>query len=133
MRRLTLALVVVVAGGAGAGLIGGCSSKPAAEVSKGDLAAVRQTHAALKVGDPKQKTLDSFKSGNKVKLGSSVLDGAAIEEWKVEAFRDQKQGKDLFVTFLYFCNDRFVDSSDARIDFRNNLELVNRWKASLPK
>jgi hypothetical protein len=125
MDTRTVVLVVALAG-----LSAGCSSKPAAEVSKSDLAAVRQTHAAIKVGEPKQKVLDSFKAGNKVKLGSSVLDGAAIEEWKVEAFRDEDKRKDLFVTFLYFCDDRFVDSSDTRIDFRNNIAIVDRWKAS---
>jgi hypothetical protein len=115
---------------ASAALVAGCSSKPAAEVSRSELAAVRQSHAAMKVGDSKAKVLESFHAGNKVKLGSSVLDGAAIEEWKVEAFHDESKRKDLFVTFLYFSDDRFVDSSDTRIDFRNNPTLVDRWKSA---
>lgn len=113
-------------------VLGGCASKPAAEVSKSELASVRQTHANAKIGDTKKSVLDSYKSGNKIKLGASVLEGSTIEEWKVEAFHDESKRKDLFVTFLYFCNDRFVDSSDSRIDFRTNHELVTRWKASLP-
>lgn len=110
-----------------AAMLNGCGSKPPAEVSKNEMAAVRQSHSAAKVGDPKQKVLDSFKSGNKVKLGASELGGATIEEWKVEAFHDEKRRKDLFVTFLYFRNDKFVDSSDTRIDFRNNAAIVDRW------
>lgn len=107
-----------------------CGSKSAAEVSKGQLAEARSAYASATPGDPKKQVLDSFSHGNKVKLGSSVIDGATIEEWKYEAFNDHKGGKDLFVTFLYFCNDRFVDSSDSRIDFRNNPELVKRWSSA---
>jgi hypothetical protein len=110
-----------------ASTLGGCGSKSAAEVSKKDMVAVRESHAAARVGEPKQKVLDSFKSGNKVKLGASELGGATIEEWKVEAFHDEKNRKDLFVTFLYFRNDKFVDSSDTRIDFRNNAAILERW------
>jgi hypothetical protein len=120
-RCLVFALAV-------AAVLGGCSSKPVAQVSRTELASVRQTNAAIKIGDPKEKVLASFKSGNKVKLGASELDGAVIEEWKVEAFYDSKNRKDLFVSFLYFRNDRFVDSSDARIDFRNNSALTSKWK-----
>lgn len=127
MRYHTLIMATVVLG------LAGCSSKPPAEVSKNELAAVRQAHAANKVGEPKQKVLNSFKAGNKVKLGSAVLEGAVIEEWKVEAFRDEDKRKDLFVTFLYFCDDRFVDGSDTRIDFRNAPDLVGRWKAAAPR
>lgn len=115
-----------------AAMLSGCGSKSAAEVSKKDMVAVRESHAAIKVGEPKQKVLDSFKSGNKVKLGASELGGAVIEEWKVEAFHDEKNRKDLFVTFLYFRNDKFVDSSDTRIDFRNNAAIVERWAGSAP-
>jgi hypothetical protein len=93
------------------------------------MASVRESHAAAKIGAPKQKVLDSFKDGNKVKLGSSVAEGATIEEWKVEAYHDENKRKDLFVTFLYFCDDRFVDSSDTRIDFRSNPDLVKQWQA----
>ena len=111
-----------------AAVIGGCSSKPVAQVSRTELASVRQTNAAIRIGDPKQKVLGSFKSGNQVKLGASELDGAVIEEWKVEAFYDNDNRRDLFVSFLYFRNDRFVDSSDTRIDFRNNSTLTDKWK-----
>ena len=110
-----------------AAMLSGCGSKSPAEVSKNDMAAVRQSYSAIKVGDAKQKVLDSFKSGNKVKLGASELGGATIEEWKVEAFHDENKRKDMFVTFLYFRNDKFVDSSDTRIDFRNNAAIVERW------
>ncbi len=113
-------------------ILTGCGSKPAAEVSKSDMAAVRSSYSAIKVGDPKQKVLDSFKTGNKIKLGSSELDGASFEEWKVEAFHDENKRKDLFVTFLYFRDDRFVDSSDTRIDFRSNSALIERWKGATP-
>jgi hypothetical protein len=121
-------LIVLAAASAIAGV--GCASKPAAEVSKNEMTTVRDSHASAKIGDSKAKVLDSFKAGNKVKLGSSNVGGATIEEWKVEAFRDEDNRKDLFVTFLYFCDDRFVDSSDTRIDFRSNQTIVDRWKHS---
>lgn len=126
MQRTGLIVAAIAAA-----TFGGCGSKPAAEVSKKEMLAVRESHAAARVGDPKQKVLDSFKSGNKVKLGASELGGATIEEWKVEAFHDEKNRKDLFVTFLYFRNDKFVDSSDTRIDFRNNAAIVDRWSGSV--
>lgn len=124
MPARNLALIVVGT----AALLAGCSSKPAADVSKDDLAAVRQSYGEAKIGDTRKNVLDSFPAGNKVKLGSSVIEGASIEEWKIEAFHDQDKRKDLFVTFLYFCDDKFVDSSDSRVDFRNNQALVQRWK-----
>jgi hypothetical protein len=37
------------------------------------------------------------------------------------------------VTFLYFADESFVDSSDTRIDFRSKPELVERWRKSLKK
>ena len=123
MRLRTARLVVAAL------LLGGCSAKPAAEVSESELAAVRQAHASAQVGDSKQQVLDSFKAGNAVKLGNSVVEGASIEEWKVEAFHDENERKNLFITFLYFCNDRFVDSSDTRIDFRSNPELAKQWRS----
>jgi hypothetical protein len=111
-----------------AAMVGGCAAKPAAQVSGSELATLRQTNASMKIGDPKLKVLESYKSGNKVKLGSSAIDGAVIEEWKIEGFHDEKNRKDLFVSFLYFRNDVFVDSSDTRIDFRNKPEITDRWK-----
>ena len=113
-----------------AALLAGCSSSPPAQVSKDELASVRQSHAGLVPGMPKGKALDSFKAGNKVKLGSAMIGGASIEEWKVEAFHDHDSRKDLFVTFLYFRNDVLVDSSDSRINFRENSELLERWQGS---
>ncbi|MFN0010089.1 MAG: hypothetical protein ACKVS8_00440 [Phycisphaerales bacterium] len=123
--RLTLATLAALAL-----CVAACAPKPAAEVSRTDLAAVKQSNASIKPGDPRQKVLDSFKKANTVKLGTSVIDGATIEEWKVEAFHDEDKRKDLFITFLYFSNDRFVDSSDTRIDFRNNPAIVARWQGA---
>ncbi len=76
---------------------------------------------------------NSSHSGTSSEWNSQLtsIDGAMIEEWKYEAFVDKdKQGRDLFVTFLYFCNDHLVDTSDTRIDFRNNAQLVERWRKS---
>ena len=108
-----------------------CESKPPAEVSREQLADVRQTHAAIEVGSDRDEVLKAFESGNKVKLGSSVLGDAHLEEWKVEAFHDEDKRKDLFVTFLYFCNEKFVDSSDTRINYRDNAEIVDRWTSGV--
>lgn len=119
---------------AGAALMAaGCGSPPAAEVSKSEMRAIRGGYAALTPGAEKDAVLSTFKAGNTVKLGTSAIEGATIEEWKAEAFRDEKARKDLFVTFLYFCDGRFVDSSDTRIDYRNNAELVARWRDSVKK
>lgn len=111
-------------------LLGGCASKPVAEVSKNEMETVRKAHASATAGQPKQQVLARFDAGNKVKLGSSMVGDVAVEEWKVEAFHDENHRKDLFVRFLYFCDDRFVDSSDNRIDFRANPKLVEQWMSS---
>lgn len=124
---LSVGVCVGVSLAAGAG----CSSKPAGSVSASELQASRESYAKLPVGTAKNEALEKLGQGNKVKLGSASIDGAMIEEWKYEAFVDkEKQGRDLFVTFLYFCNDRLVDTSDTRIDFRNNAQLVERWRKS---
>lgn len=121
---------VTVLGLAAALMAGGCSSAPA-KVSHGELEGMRKANASLKLGAPKAQVLKSFEDGNVVKLGASAFGEAMVEEWKAEGFHDEHHRKDLFVTFLYFCNDKFVDSSDTRIDFRNNEELVKRWHESV--
>lgn len=103
--------------------------KSAAAVSESEMKKVRSSFANLKTGASTKDTLASFTAGNKVKLGSANIAGAAIEEWKVEAMREAKPRNDLFISFLYFCNDRLVDITDTRVDFRANPELVKQWAA----
>lgn len=110
-------------------LLVGCASKPAAQVSAGEMTSLRQAQSNLRPGTTRADTLDALDAGNKVKLGSAMINGASIEEWKVEAFHDQKNRKDLFVTFLYFLDEKLVDSSDTRIDFRTNAEIIDRWRS----
>ncbi|MCC6320561.1 MAG: hypothetical protein IT438_03895 [Phycisphaerales bacterium] len=114
-------------------LLCGCASAPPAQVKADELASIRDTYSTTRLGSSKASVLGAFKKGNKVKLGSAEIEGARIEEWKVEAFHDQKNRKDLFVAFMYFCDDRLVDTSDTRIDFRAQPELVDRWRASSRK
>jgi hypothetical protein len=111
-------------------LLSACSSSPPGEVSKSELAETRAGYAKLHTGMTRDAALATFPKANKVKLGSANVGGATIEEWKVEAFYDDKDRKDLFVTFLYFLDGKLVDSSDTRIAFRENPELVDRWKAT---
>lgn len=114
-------------------LVFGCATKPEGAVSEDELVSVRQTHAQIALGATKEATLGAFKVGNKVKLSAALLGGVNVEEWKVEAFHDEKSGRDLFVTFLYFCDGLLADQSDNRIDFRDNAELVTRWRESTAK
>lgn len=125
MNRITVAGVALIALSLGA-----CSSPPPAEVSKSDLAAVRASYAKLSTGMTRDQALNSFPKGNKVKLGSASVGGATIEEWKVEAYHDDDDRKDLFVTFLYFLDGKLVDSSDTRIAFREQADIVDRWKGA---
>ena len=112
--------------------LGACSSAPPAEVSKDELGAVRSGYSKLHTGMTRDQALAAFPKGNKVKLGSSSIGGATVEEWKVEAYYDDDKRKDLFVTFLYFLDGKLVDSSDTRIAFRENPEIVDKWKAAKP-
>jgi hypothetical protein len=112
----------------GFGGLAGCSSPAPGQVSKEDLAAVRTGYAKLHTGMSRDEALNSFPKANKVKLGSASMGGATIEEWKVEAFYDDDKRKDLFVTFLYFLDGKLVDQSDTRIAFRDQPDLVDRWK-----
>jgi hypothetical protein len=111
----------------------GCGSAPKAEVSRSELEKIRTWNQSITIGDPKAKVLKGYAAGNTVKLGSSAMDELAVEEWKAEAYHDESKRKDLFVTFLYFADESFVDSSDTRIDFRSKPELVERWRKSLKK
>lgn len=122
---MTRGLVILVAGAA---LAGGCASEPPAQVSSKEMAAVRKAHSALAPGASRDAALESFGDANVVKLGAATIDGVSIEEWKVEAFQDVRSGKDLFVSFLYFRDDRLVDSSDTRLNFRENPQLIERWR-----
>lgn len=108
-------------------IVAACSSPPAGAVDKEQLAAIRGTAAKVAVGAPRDQVLAQYKGANQVRLGSAEIEGATIEEWKVEAFNDQGTGRDLFVQFMYFANGRLVDASDARIAFRENPTIVKAW------
>ncbi len=123
-RTLSLAACVV-----SALALGACSSSPPAEVSKSELAEVRAGYGKIQTGMSRDQALGAFPYGNKVKLGATSAGGSSIEEWKVEAYNDEKDRKDLFVTFLYFLDGKLVDSSDSRIMFRENPEIITQWKA----
>lgn len=126
MRTLcSLTIVAAVLAGAQ-----GCSAPQPAAVSDQQLAAVRSAQTKLAVGTPIKESLAAFPAGNKVRLSAATMDGIAIEEWKVEAFHDggSKEGRDLFVQFLYFADGTLVDMSDERIDFRARPELAERWR-----
>lgn len=126
-RLLTAGLCVTVLA-----LAGGCSSSPPAEVSESELREVRSGYAKIHTGMTRDAALAAFPHGNKVKLGSTSVGGTSVEEWKVEAFHDVDDRKDLFITFLYFMDGKLVDSSDTRIMFREHPELVDRWKSAKP-
>lgn len=113
---------------AGALVIAGCGSPPpAGSVSRSELATIRQKQASVQIGAPKAQVLESLKPGNTIRLGSSEVAGGTVEEWKLEAFYDSDSGRELTVSFLYFLNDKLVDTSDKRLDFRDNPALVARW------
>lgn len=110
-------------------LLASCGSKPKGSVSEKELAAVKQVSHAISPGMKKSAVLPKFEKdgANVVRLSSTQLDGATIEEWKSEAFNDSNKGRDLSVQFLYFRNDILVDLSESRIDFRNDPALTKRW------
>jgi hypothetical protein len=108
-------------------VLASCGSEPKGSVSSKELAEIRQSASAVKPGMRKDDVLARYKKANAVRLASTQLGGATIEEWKTEAYTDSKQGRDLAVEWLYFRNDKLVDLSDARLDFRANTALVDKW------
>ncbi|MFO0827813.1 MAG: hypothetical protein U0572_06640 [Phycisphaerales bacterium] len=103
-----------------------CAATPG-KVSEKELAVIRQDAMQIPPGTPRDATLDKLKPCNTVRLGAGTYGGVAVEEWKAEAFYEHKDGRDLFVRFLYFANGKLADVSDQRIDFRNNPALVKQW------
>jgi hypothetical protein len=116
-------------------VLSGCGGGDKAKVSESELNSVKQASEKVSVGMSKTDALAAFKSGNKTKLSSTTIAGAAIEEWKVEAFYDDdwKKSRSMFVSFLYFMNDKLVDTSDKRLDYRSNPTLVNHWREAAGK
>ncbi len=119
--RWTVVLVLAVA------LIG-CGGSPS-KVSKGDLEQVRSSYDSLKVGMTHEQVEQTMRKGNLIRMGSSSMSGAAIEEYKLEAYHDDDWNKqrDLFVRFLYFAEGELVDMSSTRIDYREQPEVVRGW------
>ena len=124
-RPAALALPIALS----AALPASCGSKPKGSVSEKELAMIRDVSHSIAPGMKKSAVLPKFEKdgANVVRLSSTQLDGATIEEWKTEAFNDSKKGRDLSVQFLYFRNDVLVDLSETRIDFRNDPALTKRW------
>ena len=112
-----------------AALLAGCASKPAAQVSSGELSSVRSAYTNVEIGDSTSEVREAFKPAHMIKLGSASIGGATIDEWKAEAFVENNTGRDMFIAFLYFCDGKLADMSDSRIDFRSKPELVERWRA----
>jgi hypothetical protein len=104
-----------------------CGSSPKGSVSEKELATIRSTTHSVMPGEKKDAVLAKYKDANVVRLSSSRIGNATIEEWKAEAFHDTDKGRDLCVQFLYFRNDVLVDTSDTRLDFRNDSAITNRW------
>ena len=129
---MRIATTLILAGGLA---LAGCGSSDKAKVSEKELASVEAARNTVKIGASKSDTLALFKHGNKTRLGSSNIDGAVIEEWKVEAFHDNdwRKTRDMSVAFLYFINDKLVDSSSSRINYRENAAVVEQWKKSAAK
>jgi len=96
-------------------------------MKKEDLVRVRSSVGSLTPGESRDAVLKAVKPANAVPLGTSVVDGITVEEWKIEAFHDSDKGRDLFVRFCYFIDGRLVDASDRRLDFRSNPDLVRSW------
>jgi hypothetical protein len=124
MKTILRIVLVIVAAAA----VAACASDPA-DVSGGDLKKIRAGASNVHVGMTKQAALDAYPKGNKVRLSSSSFEGTAVEEWKIEAYADDdwNKSRDLFITFLYFADDKLVDMSDSRLPYRESPELVNRW------
>lgn len=105
-----------------------CGGSPS-KVSEGDLKTVRANYDSLQIGMSQKDVQKSLKKGNLIRLGSSAMEGASIEEYKLEAYHDDNWNKqrDLFVAFLYFADDTLVDMSNTRIDYRNKPDVVENW------
>ncbi len=118
---LTLALFTLVA----------CAGTPG-KVSKGDVQSVRAAYESLSIGMSKEAVTKALHKGNLVRLGSSSMSGATIEEYKIEAFHDDdwNKSRDLFIGFMYFANDKLVETSSARVDYRANPAMVEQWTAN---
>lgn len=128
VRHVSRTVIFLMIGGVCVGGLGGCSSpKPIGSVSESQMKGVRSSFSSLRTGVDRDQALAGFAAGNRVKLGSAVINGVAVEEWKAEAIREKKPRNDIFITFLYFCDDRLVDVSDTRVDFRGNPQLVEQW------
>ncbi len=110
-------------------LLCGCESAPKGSVSEGELKTIRGMAQGITPGQKKADVLAKYERANVVRLSSTQLEGATIEEWKAEAFFDSKKGRDLSVQFLYFRNELLVDVSDSRLDFRNDAALAKRWSS----
>lgn len=110
------------------GLLMGCSSSPDASVSAKELTRIRTAHDTIATGTPKDIAMKSFEDATTTKLSSATIDGMAIEEWKAEAVHGSDDKMDLFISFMYFANNRFVEQSPTRLDYRGNAEIVERWR-----
>lgn len=110
------------------GLLIGCSSRPDASVSANELTRIRSAHDTMATGTPKDIALKSFKDATTTKLSSATIDGMAIEEWKAEAVHTSGDKMDLFISFMYFANNRLAEQSPTRLDYRGDAAIVERWR-----
>ena len=108
----------------------GCESD-SAKVSKGDLKSIERSSMEVEVGSTRQEVQSAFKKGNFVRLGETMVGGAKIEEWKLEAYTDDdwNRSRDQYIKFYYFMNDTLVDISNQRINFRDPGVVAN-WKTN---
>lgn len=110
-------------------VVAGCSG-PKGSMNEKQLAGVRSAAGEVTPGIARDELIRAVAPAHAISLGSSVVDGVEVEEWKIEAFHDSGKGRDLFVRFYYFVNGTLVDASDRRIDYRQNRELVRSWAAT---
>ncbi len=128
-HRFTLLLVVAAALPLS---LASCGSAPKGSVSAATLVEIRDASHEVRPGMSKSAVFDAFKGSNLVRLSSTQIETATIEEWKAEAFHDSSRGRDLTVAFLYFRDEVLVDVSDTRIDFRRDAAILDRWAQPAP-
>jgi len=107
--------------------IGGGSkyTRARTEVSDYKLDEIVASNTRVRLGQPKHDVLATYPAETLTFKSSIKQDGSIIEEWRTEAV--SRSNDVYFRRYLYFVDDRLVEMSDDRIDYREDPRYLDRW------
>lgn len=84
-----------------------------------------ESNKGLEIGMPRADALDLYPGRFLSLMSSAFIDNRRVEEWRADAVSRDRRSR--FTRYLYFVDNRLVEFSSSRMDYRKNRPLLDQW------